>query len=491
MSLPEWTQQFKETNTVIKCIKGQYYKYEVFYKYSPEKRRSILKSTRLLGKITQDKGFIPSNKDELRKKATQIPKVDIKVYGIYAIFEELLREESRYLQDIFGTEIAETTLSFALMRWAYHSPIKRLANYHSHDFCSEFWGDGRLMSDKVITETLKNVGENREKVLNWMKSLLPRTEANDNNFVLMDSTHIMSESENLGINVPGYNPNFDFGQQIRLMYMFSKNFKRPVYYRLINGNIPDVSSITACIDEMGSKDIVLVADKGFYSQQNVESLAKKNIKFIIPLRRNNKDIDYTPLLQNNFKRQNDHFLYQKRVIWYYTYESNGKKYVTFLDDKLRVEEERDYLLRVEENYEGYTIDNYLAHLHTFGTLTIVYNVNNDVSKPQQLYEIYKQRNEIEVMFDGYKNFLEADKTYMQNRFVLEGWLFVNFLAMLAYYKLFDRLREAKLLAKVSPRDVIESAKAIYQMRIRGEWSKLEMSAKSKKLYKLLGIGNLT
>jgi transposase len=184
-------------------------------------------------------------------------------------------------------------------------------------------------------------------------------------------------------------------------------------------------------------------------------------------------------------------MYPKRIIWDYAYESKGMKYVTFLDDKLRVEEERDYLARVEEGYEGYTKDSDLSHLHTFGTLTIAYDVNEEMSAPHQLYEIYKQRNEIEVMFDGYKNFLAADKTYMQNRFVLEGGLFVNFVAMLAYYKLFDRLHEAKLLAKVSPKDILEKAKAIYQMRIRGEWSRLEMSSKTKLLYKKLGISNLT
>jgi hypothetical protein len=123
MSLPEWTQKFKEPHTTIKCIKGNYYKYEVHYQYNTEKRRSVLKSTKLLGKISEERGFIPSNKDELRKKATEIPKVDIKVYGIYAMFEELLREEAQSLRDVFGTETAETILAFALMRWAYHSPI--------------------------------------------------------------------------------------------------------------------------------------------------------------------------------------------------------------------------------------------------------------------------------------------------------------------------------------------------------------------------------
>jgi hypothetical protein len=36
---------------------------------------------------------------------------------------------------------------------------------------------------------------------------------------------------------------------------------------------------------------------------------------------------------------------------------------------------------------------------------------------------------------------------MQNRHVLEGWLFANFIAMIAYYKLFERLRKAELLKK--------------------------------------------
>jgi hypothetical protein len=50
--------------------------------------------------------------------------------------------------------------------------------------------------------------------------------------------------------------------------------------------------------------------------------------------------------------------------------------------------------------------------------------------------------------------------YMQNRHVLEGRLFVNFPAMLGYYKLYDRLRKADLISKESPKDIIELAKTI-------------------------------
>ena len=54
-----------------------------------------------------------------------------------------------------------------------------------------------------------------------MKTLLKNIPENEQNFVLMDSTHTLSLSENLSINAKGYNPDFDFEKQIRLMYLFS------------------------------------------------------------------------------------------------------------------------------------------------------------------------------------------------------------------------------------------------------------------------------
>jgi hypothetical protein len=79
--------------------------------------------------------------------------------------------------------------------------------------------------------------------------------------------------------------------------------------------------------------------------------------------------------------------------------------------------------------------------------------------------VYKQRNEIEMMFGSYKTFMKGDVTYMQNRHVLEGWFFANFLVMMAYYKLYDKLRESKLLGKHSPKDMIEMSKTVYKLRI--------------------------
>jgi hypothetical protein len=114
--------RFKEPQTTIKCIKGLYYKYEVHYRYDPKKKRSVTKSTRLLGKITEEEGFIPSSKNKLREESKELPNVDIKTYGLYAMFETLLSEEITSLQSIFGKDTANKLLVFAMMRWADKTP---------------------------------------------------------------------------------------------------------------------------------------------------------------------------------------------------------------------------------------------------------------------------------------------------------------------------------------------------------------------------------
>jgi len=51
------------------------------------------------------------------------PQVDIKTFGIYHLFSDLMKEEIVSLKEAFGEEQAERLLSFAMMRWAYQTPI--------------------------------------------------------------------------------------------------------------------------------------------------------------------------------------------------------------------------------------------------------------------------------------------------------------------------------------------------------------------------------
>jgi len=107
---------------------------------------------------------VPSSKDSLRRKSEELPQVDIKTFGIYNLFLDLMSDEISSLKKLLGDAPSARLLSFSMMRWAYQTPIKRATAYHSHDFCSEHWSTP--MSDKIISMNLKYLGENRELVSN-------------------------------------------------------------------------------------------------------------------------------------------------------------------------------------------------------------------------------------------------------------------------------------------------------------------------------------
>ena len=489
MKLPAWALIYKEPKTEIKKINGAYYKYAIEYRYNPEKKRTDKITKELLGKITEEEGFVPSPKNLIRDQISQPPVIDIKTYGVYKLFSSLLADDYAGLLALFPENISHTLLTVAMMRFAYQHPIKRIPYQHIHDYCSLHWAATGI-DDKDITATLKHVGENRNILIDWMKGRMGVRETVQDKFVMIDSTHIPTLSENLHVNALGYNPQHSYDPQIRLMYIFSAQMKQPVYYRLINGNITDLTSMKTCIDELNAKDVVFIADKGFYSKQNVIDLRRNTMHFVIPLHRNNSLIDYRPLQKANFKKKiKNYFTFQKRVIWYYEYQKDGQSLTTYLDERLKVEEEADFISRTKTHPDKYKEADFFKKIDYLGTLTLISNLPEKPSA-QMLYETYKQRNEIEVMFDAYKHFLTADKTYMQNRYVMEGWLMANFIAMIAYYRLYTLLKNANKLSKYAPKDMVEISKSIYKTKIRDTWTTSEITKKIKDLFKLINIDYL-
>lgn len=488
MSLPAWVLPYKEPKTEIKCINGKYYKYAVEYRYNADRKRIDKISGRLLGRLTEKEGFVPSSKQSFTD-SIDIRKVDIKTFGVFGLFCSLLRDEINGILSLFKPEVSEVLLAVALYRFSHQSAIKRMPQYHTTDYCSEHWAQ-KGINPKSITQALRRVGENREILVNWMQARIAYPSSSLSNFLMIDSTHIPTVSENLYVNAPGYNPQSSFDKQIRLMYIFSSELKQPVYYRLINGNIADISSMKTCVEELNVKPVVFVADKGFYSKNNTSALRKNKLHFIIPLRRDNSLIDYTFFQSRDFKVEAKcYFRYQNRIIWYYEYQAGDNFLVTYLDEELRVREEKDYLNRCLTHPEEYTPEKFKTKIDSFGTLTLIYELPLKPT-PEELYQTYKQRNEVEVMFDAYKHFLEADKTYMQDRLVFEGWLMANFIAMIAYYRLYTSIKEAGKLKNTSPKDIVEMSKSIYKIRIGNTWITSETTAKAKALLNSLNVDYL-
>ena len=101
--------------------------------------------------------------------------------------------------------------------------------------------------------------------------------------------------------------------------------------------------------------------------------------------------------------------------------------------------------------------------------------------PLEIYALYKSRMEVETAFDAFKNTLEADRSYMQNDQALEGWMFLNYLALVAYWRILKLLVKKELLSKFSIRDVLMHLSHIKKIRINGQWHLAEVTEKTRKL----------
>ena len=88
--------------------------------------------------------------------------------------------------------------------------------------------------------------------------------------IIFDTTHVISHSEKLLINQPGYNSQQDFYPQLCLLYALSVDKKSPSYYRILPGNIRDVTAFKLSVEEANLSNAVIITDKGFGSAANID-----------------------------------------------------------------------------------------------------------------------------------------------------------------------------------------------------------------------------
>ena len=477
---PEWALKHKRKGTELRLIKGHYYLYEVSSKWNPEKKRTQKISGKILGKITPE-GFVESKRQQFQKNLDSIlnQPVCIKSYGaisfIFAQLTEYLVALQNYFPDIWREIIVLT-----YTRLIHQSPLKNIQFWYENCFLSEHYSDITL-TDKKSSILLKEIGLQRERVVNYMRSFIK-----GGDYILADGTHLISHSQNMILAKKGYNSSQTHDPQINLLFLFSAKLKLPVFYRIIPGNIREVKSFRLTIDESGLDDVIIIADKGFYSDKNVDSLDSEQLRYIIPLRRNSLLISYTNIEKPKKKGFDGYFRFQDRFIWHYTFHNvPDKKVVVFYDEQMCLMEETDYLNRIETHSPEYSLNDFHQKQSCFGTLAILTNVID--KSPEEIYEYYKSRQSIETMFDAMKNILQADSSYMQNETTLYGWMFINYLALQWYYYVYNLLSEKKLISKYSVKDILIHLTEIRKVKINNEWKLAEITSKTQTLLKKLDI----
>ncbi len=218
------------------------------------------------------------------------------------------------------------------------------------------------------------------------------------------------------------------------MMLFSATRTMPTFVTILPGSIRDVSAMSETIDMAGIEKCVIVADKGFFSPDNIKTLKKNHLIYIIPLRRNSSLIPEPEHFMNVF-------LYDGKPVKYWKRE-NGV-YI-FEDPILKSEEEKDFLLRIEENRRSRK--QYDENEINFGKLYLLSDLNDE---PERIYRLYKQREYVEYAFNVYKNDLEADRSYLRDNHMISTYMFLNLLSLYLHFQILNMMD-----GKYSVRDVL-------------------------------------
>ncbi|MGI6523767.1 MAG: transposase [Bdellovibrionota bacterium] len=461
---PDWATKYREKGKEVRLINGRYYLYSYSYKYDPERKRSVKVTGKLLGRITEEDGFIPSEKRSL------VPAVNIKCreYGLsqFILNQKTIIERLRcYFPDKW-----KAILLMSYSRIKHCSPIKRMNDDFENSMLSEKLNF--LLNKKAIPNILQSIGKDEFARSEYMKSFI-----HGKDFLLIDSTFLRTSMRKSSLAKGGYNKDHFWETQASLLYIYSKKLQQPVYYRLLAGNIRDVKALSLTIQESEIGDATIIADKGFYSESNVKDLIENKLSFVIPLRRNSSLIDY-----DGIETSRNVIEYNKTYLRYKKYKiGNGFIYL-FRDPFLAGEEENNLVSLTISHPEKYNLTDVDLKKVRLGTVAFFSNLD---SSAEEIYTLYKMRLSIEQSFDTLKTVLKADASYMSDDDKFQGWMFVNHIAIQWSYEILKTIKKHKLSTSISLEDAIRRLSEIKKVRLGDSWYLAEQTKAELKIAELL------
>lgn len=477
---PDWVLKHRKPGTEIRRSGVRFYVYKVSSIYDKEKKRARKITGEYLGKITEADGFVASDKVKVSKKLPIVNsnKITTREYGMSMFIQRYCKDIVDVLKVYFPDQW-EWIVACLYSRVVYQSPIKNMDYHYKRSYLSE--GTNLIMNPKNISSLYRDLGVNKQPMQAYMQAFM-----GNSSVALIDATDIITYSKNLDRNKVSKTKSGTYEPLFNLLYFYQPGTFTPAYYRLFDGNVKDIKMVQMAVEESGYKNASIIADKGFSSKENYEILDAANLKYIMPLKRDSQKIKKE--LFKDLPRGNSHFHFAGGAIYYTSYDdpeteiNEGNKKLKrgrpkkdqtkkrrihlFIDEEAMTKEKKDYQHRMITHPSNYTAEKYQNKLDDFGSFSVITNVDED---EETIFQYYKSRVGVEVLFDSFKNTMHFDIPYMQDNEALEGWMFINHLALQVHHKIYQLLKEQKLLPKKSIKDFIHYLSDIRIVNINGKW----------------------
>jgi DNA-binding GntR family transcriptional regulator len=440
-----------------------------------------------------------------------------------------------FLSEAFGERDGTPLLGLAMQQVANGQAL-----YLAGDWLDERQLPACMTGDAVSADAAyglmmrigEDIGRREEFFRSWTANL------GNPQALICDTTSISSHATDLELVEWGYNRDGEDLPQINLTMAATRADGTPVWFRLLPGSIPDVSSLCKSSEfllDLGLSDFDYSLDRGFYSQANVRDLLSNGLGFVIgvplslkaarQLIRKHRASLLTPKRSFPF-----HGRIMRHVCGAWTIEmSKGKKRPVdahlFFDparqvDRMNKLENDIFALEAKaskekfesfrqarewltENARGLSFcfsirkeeDTLKIHHKPRSVSLLSANMGFTLvlaskkgRKGADILEDYRSRDQVEKIFDMLKNEDHQKRFRSGNNHSVEGRAFLAFISLILRAALEKKMRDGEIIHKVTIPELLTQLRKIKAVRTaKGKRILLEISKRNRTLLEALKI----
>lgn len=411
----------------------QEYAYEVKASWDAEKKKPIQK-TRYLG-VVKDKG-----KKIFEKRTSNKQEKYILDFGDSFSINHALESTGfiSFIKKIFG-EKSESLLALLSYKLCYGSAMVYANKWLEGNYSKILYKNANISSQRIsdLFKELGNENLQRKFFKEYISSYNPSKSG-----IIIDVTSLPNQ-----IHVPlstwGLHGE-EIDKQIRFLLVVDKDTHLPLFFRILPGNIVDVSALQNTLEELRKYDVkenFVCLDAGFFSEDNVLDFYDKHINFLTRLP--SSRIIYKQLIEEEVPRlesiknivrygKRGLFIKQKEI------ELFGKKaYAHIVLDPQRKGRETSKLILETIDEKSLHDEKELDYLLMKRGVMILVS-SSEISK-EEVVKIYYLRQTAENLFGFSKDDLGLLPLRVHSEEALRGFLFIQFLTLIAFIQLRNKL----------------------------------------------------
>ena len=438
--------------TEVRLYGGKYRVVPYISLWDAKKKRPYKRSLPYIGTIEEINGeyvYVEDKDRDLHDRP------GVKIYGDFQFINNLSQDLRDDLIEFFGKEKGNQIYVYTLLRILYGNQYTSFQDNYIHSYISEVYPDIPV-SKNTVADFTKEVGEydnhNKEFLIKRIR---------DHRILIFDGTTIVND---------GNTPFSEYGRkykqtkrkQICKMKVYDVTNREPVYSEVIPGNVIDKQAFISVLSRFNLENTIIIVDKGFNSKANIEYLIENNIKFIVPMNDNSKDLQ-TILEQNKFAET---FKFNEKVIKCFKVPHNNSILYCYKDPFISATQESNYLVNINRNKDGYTFENIEKKQSLFGVIAFYSNCDFGTEEP---YKYYKERWIIEENIRIEKSSLNESVERKHNLKSILGNEFFIQLEMIIYSRILHVIEDNPHLKGMSIRGLLNELSKTYKTFSFGKW----------------------